>query len=220
MKPLRSRFEKDTDKSVQQYTESVSYDKRLYREDIAGSIAHAKMLAERTIITWLEAEQIITGLEEIREELNCGEFECDQALEDIHMNIETRLFEKVGDVAGKLHTARSRNDQVATDTRLFVKDAVLQSVAQLKTLQGTLLDQAESNKKTILPGYTHLQRAQPVTERVGATEVARIGQDLVLIGQARRIEYENISTEALAWLRIQEHRYRLGEDGLTEEANS
>ncbi len=162
MKPLRSRFEKDTDKSVQEFTESISYDQRLFREDIVGSIAHAKMLAERKIINWQEAEQIITGLEEIREDIGKGEFEFDQSLEDIHMNIETRLFEKVGEVAGKLHTARSRNDQIATDTRFYVKDVMLQNEAQLRGLQEVILDLAESNREVIVPGYTHMQRAQPI----------------------------------------------------------
>jgi argininosuccinate lyase len=162
MKPLRSRFEKEPDKSVQDYTESISFDQRLYREDILGSITHANMLAERHIINWQEAEQIITGLEAIREEIEQGKFEFDPALEDIHMNIETRLFEKIGETAGKLHTARSRNDQVATDMRLFVKDVILQSVAQLKAFQETLLELATANKEVITPGYTHLQRAQPI----------------------------------------------------------
>jgi len=162
MKPLRSRFSKETDQAVQRYTESISFDSRLYREDIAASIAHAKMLAERQIITWPEVEQIVTGLETIREEIASGVFEFDPGLEDIHMNIEARLFDKIGEVAGKLHTARSRNDQVATDLRMYVKDTILQTVAQIKGLQGALLDLAEGNRKIIIPGYTHLQRAQPV----------------------------------------------------------
>ncbi len=162
MKPLRARFEKDTDKTVQSYTESISFDQRLYREDITGSIAHAKMLADRAIINWQEANQIIEGLESIRKEIEQGEFKFDPALEDIHMNIETRLFAKIGEVAGKLHTARSRNDQVATDMRLFAKDVILQSEAQLKAFQETLLELVEANNEIIMPGYTHMQRAQPI----------------------------------------------------------
>ena len=162
MKPLRSRFQKDTAKAVQDYTASISYDQRLYRQDIVGSIAHARGLAAARIITWEEAECIIIGLIAIREEIECGEFKFDDALEDIHMNIETRLFEKIGDVAGKLHTARSRNDQVATDMRLFVKDVIFGTIAQIKGLQWALVDLAEANKETAIPGYTHLQRAQPI----------------------------------------------------------
>ncbi|MDY6911851.1 MAG: argininosuccinate lyase [Chloroflexota bacterium] len=162
MKPLRSRFEKDTDKSVQDYTESISFDKRLYQQDIVGSIAHAKMLAECKIINWEEANQIIEGLESIRGEIDRDEFEFDLTLEDIHMNIETRLFEKIGDVAGKLHTARSRNDQIATDIRLYVKEVILETIVWLQELQRALLELAESNKNVVIPGYTHLQRAQPI----------------------------------------------------------
>lgn len=162
MKPLRSRFEKDTDSKVQNYTESISYDQRLYRQDIAGSIAHAKMLASRKIITWAETEKIAEALIAIRDEIDRGEFNFDPALEDIHMNIETRLFEMVGDIAGKLHTARSRNDQVATDIRLYTRDAILESVALLRAFQNVILDLAEANKEVIIPGYTHMQRAQPI----------------------------------------------------------
>jgi len=162
MKPLRSRFAKDTDSKVQNYTESISFDARLYRQDIAGSIAHARMLANRRIIAWDEAEKIVSGLEAIRGEIERGEFAFDPALEDIHMNIETRLFEKIGEAAGKLHTARSRNDQVATDIRLFAKEAILEATVLLKGLQSTLLGLAEAHKKVIVPGYTHTQRAQPV----------------------------------------------------------
>ena len=162
MKPLRSRFEKDTAKAVQNYTASISFDQRLYRQDIAGSIAHAKMLAKQGIVTEKEAELIVMGLISIREEIERGEFKFDVALEDIHMNIETRLFEKISDVAGKLHTARSRNDQVATDMRLFAKEAISEAIKRLKELQQALLDLAEKNEKVIIPGYTHLQRAQPI----------------------------------------------------------
>lgn len=162
MKPLRSRFEKDTSKKVQDYTESISYDKRLFREDIAGSIAHAQMLSQCGIIGWDEVEKIIEGLNSIREEILNGEFEFDPALEDIHMNIEARLFEKIGDIAGKLHTARSRNDQVATDMRMHVKSTIYDTIALLQGFQNVLIDLAESNKEVIIPGYTHLQRAQPI----------------------------------------------------------
>ncbi|MCL0048588.1 lyase family protein [Dehalococcoidia bacterium] len=162
MKSLRSRFQKEANKAVENYTASVSFDHRLYRQDIAGSIAHARMLGRQGIITAEEVELIVAGLISIREEIECGDLKLDQALEDIHMNIESRLFEKIGDVAGKLHTARSRNDQVATDMRLFAKEALSETVKLLREFQRALLDLAETNAEVIIPGYTHLQRAQPV----------------------------------------------------------
>ena len=144
------------------YTASISFDQRLYRHDIAGSIVHAKMLAKQKIITESEAEKIVNGLVAIQKEIEQGRFPFKTELEDIHMNIEKRLFEKIGDVAGKLHTARSRNDQIALDLRLFVKEVIQETIARLKNLQRALLDFAETNKDVIMPGYTHLQRAQPV----------------------------------------------------------
>ena len=144
------------------YTASISFDQRLYRQDIAGSIAHAKMLAKQGIIQKGEAETIIAGLSSIQEEIERGEFKFKPELEDIHMNIENRLFEKIGKVAGKLHTARSRNDQIALDMRLFAKEAILETIKRLKELQRAILDLAEENKEVVIPGYTHLQRAQPV----------------------------------------------------------
>ncbi len=162
MKPLRSRFQKDPVKSVQDYTESISYDRRLYRQDIVGSIAHARALAEAGILAWEETEAIVTGLMEIREEIGRGDFKFDEELEDIHMNIEARLFEKIGDIAGKLHTARSRNDQVATDLKFFIKDAISETVVGIRALQGVLVDLAETHQEVAVPGYTHLQRAQPI----------------------------------------------------------
>jgi len=149
-------------KSVQQYTESISFDRRLYSHDINGSIAHAKMLAKQGIVSEKEIAVIIKGLISIRKEIEQGKFQFKPELEDIHMNIETRLFEKVGDVAGKLHTARSRNDQVALDLRLFTKELIKETIQRLIGLQGALLKMAENNKRVVMPGYTHLQRAQPI----------------------------------------------------------
>ncbi len=162
MNPMRDRFKKEVDKSVEKYTASVSVDKRLYKQDVAGSIAHARMLARQGIISEKDAELITMALTSIREEIEGGSFEFRDDLEDIHMNIEARLIEKVGDVGLKLHTARSRNDQVALDMRLFAKEAILQTMDKLVGLQKALLDVAEANKAQIIPGYTHLQRAQPV----------------------------------------------------------
>ena len=145
------------------YTVSIHYDRRLYRQDIAGSIAHARMLAKQTIISDNEAELIIMGLISIREEIGAGTFPWKEDLEDIHMNVEARLHEKIGsEIAGKLHTGRSRNDQVSLDMRMYIKEAILDTVKGVRGLQAALLDIAEAHKGIVMPGYTHLQRAQPV----------------------------------------------------------
>jgi argininosuccinate lyase len=145
------------------YTVSISYDRRLYRQDIAGSIAHACMLARQGIIPEKDAEQIVLGLASIREEIERGDFPWREDLEDIHMNVEARLHEKLGsEVAGKLHTGRSRNDQVALDMRMYIKEAISDTVAAISRLQAAFLDVAEAHKGTVMPGYTHLQKAQPV----------------------------------------------------------
>ncbi|MBM2826958.1 MAG: argH [Dehalococcoidia bacterium] len=161
-KPWSGRFTKPTEKSAEAFTASIAFDRRLAPYDIAGSIAHARMLGRQGIITPQEAEAIVAGLEEIGAEIEGGQFPFREELEDIHMNIEARLAEKIGTIAGKLHTARSRNDQVALDIRLYVKDAIAHTMDGLNDLQRSLLDQAEANLEVIIPGYTHLQRAQPV----------------------------------------------------------
>lgn len=158
----RGRFEKGMDKRVKDYTLSVSFDKRLYKYDIAGSIAHARMLAKQNIISDKEAERIIMGLIAIREEIERGDFEFKDDLEDIHINIEARLTEKIGNIGAKLHTARSRNDQIALDMRLYVKEAIADTIRLIRSFQSTLVELAEANINVIIPGYTHLQRAQPV----------------------------------------------------------
>ena len=158
----RNRFQKEANKMAQDYAASIPFDQRLYRQDIEGSIAHARVLAKQGIITENDAESIIAGLTSIREEIEQGKFQFKTELEDIHMNIEARLFEKIGDVGGKLHTARSRNDQIALDVRLFIKEEILKTLDELKTLQRSLVELAETNKDVIMPGYTHLQQAQPV----------------------------------------------------------
>lgn len=144
------------------YTVSLSYDRRLFKEDIAGSIAHARMLGRTGIIPAADARQIIRGLQQVEAEIADGKFKWRDDLEDIHMNVEARLFDLIGDAAGRLHTARSRNDQVATDTRMYARDRASEAISALGALQLTLVDVAERNQKAILPGYTHLQRAQPV----------------------------------------------------------
>jgi len=162
MSHIRGRFSKAADKLVTVYTASIPFDQRLYRHDIAGSIAHAKMLAKQGIISPKEAEAIIGGLTSIREEIEQGKFQFKPELEDIHMNIEAWLIDKVGEVGRKLHTARSRNDQVALDLRLFTKEAITETLVRLREFQWALISLAEANKGVIMPGYTHLQPAQPV----------------------------------------------------------
>ena len=144
------------------YTVSIHYDRRLYRQDIAGSIAHARMLAKQGIISDADAAAIERGLLEIRQEIEDGAFVWRPELEDIHMNVESRLHEKIGDAAGRLHTARSRNDQIALDVRMFVKDAITEVLSAIHALRTSLVGQAETNPAAVMPGYTHVQRAQPV----------------------------------------------------------
>jgi len=153
---------KDNNKQAQDYLASIPFDRRLYSQDIEGSIAHTGMLAKQGIIAESDAEAIIEGLESIQKEIDQGEFQFKTELEDIHMNIEARLFEKIGDVAGKLHTARSRNDQIAMDLRLFAREEIGKTVKKIRALQTALVELAESNRAVIMPGYTHLQQAQPV----------------------------------------------------------
>jgi len=144
------------------YTASIAFDRRLYRHDIAASIAHARMLARQGIIPGDDAKAIVRGLEEIRAEIEGGEFAFRRELEDIHLNIEARLKERSGEAAGRLHTARSRNDQIATDMRLYVMEACDDAGSGIKAAQAALLALAEANRDVIMPGYTHLQRAQPL----------------------------------------------------------
>jgi argininosuccinate lyase len=156
------RFTQPTDKFVEEFTASIEFDQRLYRYDIQGSRAHAEMLGRQGIIAVAEAEQIIAGLNEILADIEAGKIEFSVALEDIHMNIEARLIERIGAVGGKLHTGRSRNDQVAVDIRLYLRDEIDLILSYLKTLEGSLIQQAENNLAVIMPGFTHLQTAQPV----------------------------------------------------------
>ena len=144
------------------YSSSIHYDLRLYRQDIAGSIAHVRMLARQGIVEAGEAESIVAGLEAVRDEIEGGTFPWREDLEDIHMNIESRLFDKIGAVAGKLHTARSRNDQVALDMRMYARETASEIITSIDRLRTALVDKAEANDEAVMPGYTHLQRAQPV----------------------------------------------------------
>ncbi|HTF99252.1 MAG TPA: argininosuccinate lyase [Nitrospirota bacterium] len=161
-KPWGGRFTEATNQLVEEFTASIPYDWRLYPYDIAGSMAHAAMLAKTGIISRRESARIIKGLEAIRKEIAAGSFTFSVALEDIHMNIEHRLIEKIGPVGGKLHTARSRNDQIALDIRMYLRDEIASLHDQLRSLQKVLVELAERGRDVVLPGYTHLQRAQPV----------------------------------------------------------
>lgn len=161
--PSRSgAFEAAVDKRVESFTESISFDHRLFRQDIAGSIAHCQMLRSRGILTDDEYQAIRDQLEEIRKEIESGKFEFDPALEDIHMHIEKALIDRLGDIGRKLHTGRSRNDQVSTDFRLWVRDAIDRTVELVVDLQRVFVARCDRDRETILPAYTHLQRAQPV----------------------------------------------------------
>lgn len=161
-KPWAGRFIEKTAKVVESFTESISFDQRLWKYDIEGSIAHAKMLGRQGIIPLKDSEAIIKGLHEIAKEIEEGRFEFREELEDIHMNIEAALIKKAGAAGKKLHTARSRNDQVALDIRLYLRNEVNKILALTKTLQKIMLSTAEKHTSIIMPGYTHLQRAQPV----------------------------------------------------------
>ena len=163
-KPWSGRFQESTHKAVESFTVSVTYDQRLYRYDIQGSIAHCRMLEKVGLITSEESHRIQGGLQEIKSEIEEGKFLFRTELEDIHMNIESRLLEKIGPVGGKLHTARSRNDQVLLDLRLYLREEIRQLIEDATSLQTVLLSRAKEwlDAGVILPGYTHLQRAQPV----------------------------------------------------------
>jgi len=162
-KPWNGRFTEPTDAFVEAFTASVTFDQRMYQQDIAGSVAHAKMLTHIGVLTEDECQQILDGLQTIQNTIEAGEFNWSIKLEDVHMNIEAALTDLIGITGKKLHTGRSRNDQVATDIRLYLRDEVDLIVAELKRLQNALIDLAEQEIDTIMPGFTHLQTAQPVT---------------------------------------------------------
>jgi argininosuccinate lyase len=157
------RFSESTDALVEAFSESVSFDRRLWRQDIRGSQAHARMLAQIGILTPAELKAIVDGLDHIYCDIETGRFEWKTPLEDVHMNIEAALTERIGEAGKKLHTARSRNDQVATDLRLYVRDAIDELHVQLDRLAGCLVDLAEREADTVMPGFTHLQIAQPIS---------------------------------------------------------
>ena len=157
------RFSKEVDKGVNAFNSSISFDARMYKQDIAGSIAHATMLGEQGIISMSDSLEIIGGLKEILADIDSGKLEFDPNAEDIHMFVEAELTKRIGDAGKRLHTSRSRNDQVALDIRLYLRDEIKEIRALIVKLAETLCDIAEKNYDVIMPGYTHLQRAQPIT---------------------------------------------------------
>lgn len=180
------RFEGGTDASVEQFTESVSFDQRLAPFDIRGSMAHARMLGRQKIIPQADAAKIVKGLQGVLARIETGKFDFDPALEDVHMNVESALTEAIGPVGGKLHTGRSRNDQVATATRLWQRAQIDATALAFEKLIGTILKISEKETETILPGYTHLQRAQPVTLAHHLLAYAQMfARDLERLGEVR-----------------------------------
>ncbi len=181
------RFETGPAEVMERINASIDFDHRLLAQDIAGSKAHCAMLARQGIISQQDGDAILNGLETVRKEAEEGRLVFDRALEDVHMNVEARLAEIIGDAAGRLHTARSRNDQVATDFRLWVRDAIDGLNDSLRTLQAVLIDKAEHHAESIMPGFTHLQAAQPVT--LGhhlLAYVEMLGRDRGRLADARR----------------------------------
>ena len=194
------RFDASPEAVMEQINASIDFDKRLYAKDIAGSKAHCEMLVAQGIIDRADGKAIVEGLDRVLSEIETGAFEFKTVLEDIHLNIEARLREHIGEVAGRLHTARSRNDQVATDFKLWVRDAIDGLGAGVRDLQAALIDQAENHAATIMPGFTHLQAAQPVT--VGHHLLAYVemfGRDRGRLGDARvRLNESPLGAAALA----------------------
>jgi argininosuccinate lyase len=194
------RFQSGPDAIMEEINASIGFDKRLFRQDIAGSKAHAAMLASQGIISKADATQIRKGLDEVQAEIEAGKFTFSRALEDIHLNVESRLKELIGPAAGRLHTARSRNDQVAVDFRLYVRDTIDHLDSQLKDLQLALAEKAEAHAGTVMPGFTHLQVAQPVTfGHHLLAYVEMLARDRSRLADARRRMNENpLGAAALA----------------------
>jgi argininosuccinate lyase len=213
-KPWSGVFERETDRRVEKFTESVSFDRRLYAHDIRGSIAHAHMLSKVGILSGDERHQIITGLEQIGSEIAAGQFEFREDLEDVHMNIERALIDRIGDVGRKLHTGRSRNDQVSTDIRLWVRDEIDAMSTRLEALQRAFLNRAESDAGVIIPGYTHLQRAQPVLAvHYWLAYCEKLERDRQRLADCRiRVNQMSLGTAALAGTSIPIDRHMVADE--------
>jgi argininosuccinate lyase len=199
-KPWGGRFGAETDRRVEQFTESISFDRRLFEHDIRASTAHAEMLARVGLLTPHECQQIVRGLSEIQAEIEAGRFAFGSEREDVHMHVEAALIDRLGDVGRKLHTARSRNDQVATAVKLWTRDALDRIDARLLALQRALVAAAERNRGLILPGYTHLQRAQPVlAPHYYLAYVEKLARDRDRLADCRRrLNLLPLGTAALA----------------------
>jgi argininosuccinate lyase len=199
-KPWGGHFDGATDRRVEEFTESISFDHRLFKQDIQGSTAHARMLHHVGMLTFDECQQIVRGLSEIEAEIAEGRFIYLLEREDVHMHIETALIEKLGDVGRKLHTARSRNDQVITDLKLWARDALDRIDTRLISLQRSLIASAERHNEIILPGYTHLQRAQPVlASHYFLAYVEKLERDRSRLRDCRkRLNYLPLGAAALA----------------------
>ena len=210
----KGRFAQATADLVQQYGESISYDWRLYKHDIAGSIAHARAQVKADILTEDEFSQIENGLREVEKDIDAGNFEFSIELEDIHMNIEAELTKRIGAAGGKLHTARSRNDQVATDTRLYCREEIDTISQLLRDLQNSLLNKAEEYASAVIPGYTHLQRGQPVT--VGhhlLAYVEMVARDIDRLQDTRkRVNVSPLGSGALAGSTINLDREQIAKE--------
>ncbi|MCC9606583.1 argininosuccinate lyase [Blastopirellula sp. JC732] len=206
-------FNTEADQRVERFTESVSFDRRLYAVDISGSIAHAQMLADVGVLTAEEAGQIETTLLAIKAEIDAGDFEFQQSLEDVHMNIEKQLVDRLGDVGRKLHTGRSRNDQIATDTRLWVREAIDAIDERLETLQRAFVGRCDADAEILLPAYTHLQRAQPVlAPHYWLAYVEKLARDRTRLADCRRrVNICSLGTAALAGTTLPINRHNVAQ---------
>ncbi|HEX4415930.1 MAG TPA: argininosuccinate lyase [Lacipirellulaceae bacterium] len=213
-KPWSGVFDRATDRRVEKFTESVSFDRRLYAHDIRGSIAHANMLSKVGILTDDERHQIVTGLEQIGHEIAAGEFQFREELEDVHMNVERALIDRIGDVGRKLHTGRSRNDQISNDIRLWVRDEIDAMGTQLEAVQRAFLGRARQDWRVILPAYTHLQRAQPVlASHYWLAYCEKLERDRERLADCRaRVNQMSLGTAALAGTSIPIDRHMVAEE--------
>ncbi len=218
------RFSESTSALVEKFSESVSFDSRLYRQDIRGSQAHARMLAKVGVLTPADADAIVAGLDAIRAEIDAGSFVWSEALEDVHMNIEARLTDRIGDAGKRLHTGRSRNDQVATDMRLFVRDVIDELAPLIDRVANGLLDLAEREADAVMPGFTHLQIAQPVTfgHHMLAWREQMLRDKSRLLDCRKRMNLLPLGAAALAGTVYPIDRHfvaeQLGFDGVTENS--
>ncbi|MBR2613886.1 MAG: argininosuccinate lyase, partial [Clostridia bacterium] len=215
------RFAKSLDSKADDFNSSIRFDCKMYKQDIVGSMAHAEMLSKQDIISVADCEAILGGLSDILAELESGELDFDMSCEDIHMFVEAELTKRIGDAGKRLHTARSRNDQVALDIRMYLRDRSEDIISLLKALIGAIADKAEEGKSAILPGYTHLQRAQPITFGHHLLAYAQMFlRDISRVEDAvARMNYSPVGSCALAGTTYDTDRYyeaeKLGFSGIT-----